>query len=205
MTADAPRFRNAHGALNFAYKRVRGHAKAASAERAIADQGLKRYHELPPAGSRPYDVNDDPSGEASYIIAKVERLPQHLCRAIEARYAIHAPAIQQQAQRELMLHVRPALKGPLVGADLEPVHMRAVLLLLVQHHYDSGKRAKRKVEPEDTRLRLNTLAELAKVAERTMFRRYSEVRRALAEIERDALARVEIALEAVGVCEGIKP
>lgn len=167
-----PLFRSAHQALLFAYTFTPNqHGDAAAAERSIAMFGRSRY-EIPPRFASRGLRGLDGAGQAGMIKAQVAKLPQHLQRVIEARFAILSPDTQRRALLELALRARDAL----------PDRNVVMAAHLVRRHYLGG-------------LKLMQLAVEYQLSERSIKRRWALVRCMLQQLDRQAMARAELLLE----------
>lgn len=173
-----PLFDGAHQALLFAYTFTPNqHAVAAAAERQLAAFGRERYERLRfvSRGLRGLDG----AAQAGMIKRHVEALPPMARSLIEARFAILQPTIRTPAMRYLVLRLR----DPSRGLDV------ATLSWAVQRHFGCA-------------VTVTEAAALLRVAQRTLERRWQQVRRTLQAREDEAMGRMHGVLELAGVVGG---
>lgn len=181
MTRDLPIFSGVHQALLFAYTFAHNqHAVAAAAERAIALHGKERYRELQARVESRGLSGVDGAAQAGMIRSMVAALPPLQRRIIDARFEVLDERAAADAMRFLTFAARRLAPG---GIELEYAQV------LVQRHFGA----------ED--VRFVRLAEQWGIPERTLRRWWHDVRAWLAQTERGAMARMELALERRGLCE----
>lgn len=174
-------FASAHQALLFAYTfSANQYAVTAAAERSIAMFARERYGSLPMASTSRGLSGLDGAAQAGMIKAKVCALADDLQCVIEARFAV----LSQDLQRRRMVQLGLAMREHLPDRNL------VLAVQLVQRHYGCGEQ-------------LMTLAMKHNLAERTIKRRWQTVRKALQQLDQQAMAQVEIRLEQSGVVEPI--
>lgn len=173
--APEPLFDSAHQALLFAYTFTPNqHAVAAAAERQIAAFGRERYERMRhfSKGLRGLDG----AAQAGMIKRHVEALPTLQRALVEARFAVLQPSIRTPAMRLLVLRLR----DPVRGLDA------ATLNWAVQRHFGCA-------------MTVTEAAALLSVPQRTLERRWQQVRRLLQVREDEAMGRLHGVLERAGV------
>ncbi len=172
-------FASAHQALLFAYTfSANQHAVTAAAERAIALHARERYAAAPHLSRGLGGL--DGAAQAGMIKRGVDAMAAPYRQCIEARFAVLQVGVQVRAMRELVLFARRRLQPELFDLQLT--------CALVQRHYGA-------------RVSMLSLAAERSVTERTMRTRYRTVRDVLQAYDREAMRRVELALERAGICE----
>jgi len=172
----APLFGSAHQALLFAYTySPHQYGNAAAAERSIAMFGRSRYEVLHRSSGRGL-FGLDGAAQAGMIKAQVQTMPRLMQKVIEARFAILSPRVQRLAMIELALRAREQL----------PDRNVKLAVRMTQRHY-CGE------------IKLMQLAVEHELSERSIKRRWAVVRTMLQQFDLQAMSRVEILLERMGV------
>ena len=170
-------FRSAHEALLYAYtySDARGHAVAAAAERQIATFARDRYGRTP--GSGRGLVGLDGAAQAGMIQAEIARMHPLLRDAIEARFAVLDVSRRQMACARLALRARHAVACPL----------DALVMLMRREH--------------GLRVSTGRVADDHDVADRTVRRWNSTLRRWLRDVRQRSMDDAERRLCEAGVVE----
>lgn len=153
--------------------------EAATAERAIMLQAKERYERERSTGRGLRGL--DGAAQAGMIRRSLTTLSAAQRYAIEARFAILEPRLRVDAMRGLCQHV---YRDSGIGAHAE----QHLAITLIRRHYGE-------------RITLPDIARDLRVSERTVSRRWAEIRAEIRRLDDGAMARLEYWLTERGIVQ----